>query len=127
MRVLVIGAGVIGSVYAGHLADAGHDVTVLARSRRLADLRRSGLRLRLGSGPVRTPDITVTGVVPAAPLDLVMVAVRREQATAAAEQASHASTTTAMLFGNYAGMVAALAAAAGPGRAVVVGFPGVGG
>jgi 2-dehydropantoate 2-reductase len=128
MRVLVIGAGVIGSVYAGHLAEAGHAVTVLARGRRLDDLTRSGLRLRLRSGPERRPDVTVTGEVPAGPLDLVMVAVRREQATAAAEQASRAATpTTTMLFGNYAGMVAALAAAAGPGRAIVVGFPGVGG
>jgi ketopantoate reductase len=33
--VLVIGAGVVGTVYAGLLAAAGHDICVLARGRRL--------------------------------------------------------------------------------------------
>ncbi len=126
-RLLVIGAGVIGSVYAGHLAEACHDVTLLARGRRLDDLGRSGLRLRRRSRPERAPQVAITGEVPAGPFDLVVVAVRREQATAAAEQAALVSATAVMLFGNYAGMVGALSAAAGRGRAVVAGFPGVGG
>ncbi len=45
MRILVFGAGVIGSVYAGNLLRAGHQVTVLARGRRLSDLTSSGLVL----------------------------------------------------------------------------------
>lgn len=43
MRILVFGAGVIGSVYAAHLLRAGHEVTLLARGQRLADLTASGL------------------------------------------------------------------------------------
>ncbi|TMC04503.1 MAG: hypothetical protein E6J41_24680 [Chloroflexi bacterium] len=125
-RVLVIGAGVIGSVYAGHLAEVGHDLTLLARGHRLDDLVRSGLRLRRQSRPERAPRVAITAEVPVGPFDLVVVAVRREQATAAAEQAALVSATLVMLFGNYAGMVAALAQAAGPDR-TVVGFPGVGG
>ena len=39
MRILVLGAGVIGSVYASELLRAGHEVVVFARGRRLADLR----------------------------------------------------------------------------------------
>jgi 2-dehydropantoate 2-reductase len=43
MRVLILGAGVIGSVYAGKLLQSGHQVVMLARGQRLADLRAHGL------------------------------------------------------------------------------------
>ena len=39
MRILVVGAGVIGSFNAARLAEGGHDVTLLARGRRLEELR----------------------------------------------------------------------------------------
>ena len=45
VRILVIGAGVIGSVYAAKLLQSGHEVVLLARGRRLADLQASGLVL----------------------------------------------------------------------------------
>jgi nucleoside-diphosphate-sugar epimerase len=46
MRILVVGAGVIGSVYAARLLEAGHTVTVCARGRRLRELWDGGLILR---------------------------------------------------------------------------------
>jgi 2-dehydropantoate 2-reductase len=45
VRVLIYGAGVIGRLYAGKLADAGHKATVVARGQRLADIRQHGLVL----------------------------------------------------------------------------------
>ena len=45
MRILVFGAGVIGSVYAGKLLQTGHEVVMLARGRRLSDLQAHGLVL----------------------------------------------------------------------------------
>jgi ketopantoate reductase len=45
MRILVIGAGVLGSLYAGRLAAAGNDVGLLARGSGLAELQREPLRL----------------------------------------------------------------------------------
>ena len=45
MRILVLGAGVIGSVYAGKLLQAGHEVVLLARGPRLVDLQTHGLIL----------------------------------------------------------------------------------
>ena len=42
-RFVVFGAGVLGSLYAARLAAAGYDVTLVARGRRLADLREHGL------------------------------------------------------------------------------------
>lgn len=43
MRILIFGAGVIGSLYGALLAEAGHDVSVYARGRRLESLSQDGL------------------------------------------------------------------------------------
>lgn len=53
MRVLIIGAGVIGSFNAARLKQAGVDTVLLARGRRLDDLREHGVVLehyRTGDG-----------------------------------------------------------------------------
>lgn len=42
MRIAIVGPGAIGSTFAFQLAQAGHDVTVVARNQRLAQLRRDG-------------------------------------------------------------------------------------
>ena len=116
----------IGSVYAGALAEAGHEVTLLARGDRLNQLSSAGLRVRLVGHPEMRPDIVVTDTIPAAPQDLVVVAVRREQVRSAAQQAAAATAGTVLLFGNYAGLLEELAAMVGAGR-TIAGFPGVGG
>ena len=126
MSVLVTGAGVIGSVYAGRLAQARHEVTILARGNRLNELRRAGLRLRPSGGAEFRPDVTIVGDPPAARHDLLILAVRREQAAAAAQQAAGIRATTVMLFGNYGGMTAELSATVGADR-MIPGFPGAGG
>ena len=46
MKILVYGAGNIGSLYAAKLKDAGHDVTILARGARLHDIRAHGIVLQ---------------------------------------------------------------------------------
>ena len=121
-----MGAGVIGSVYAGLLADAGHDVTVVGRGGRLDNLRHQGLRLRSVGGMESRPSVSIVDAVPDTPLDLVVIAVRREQAVFAAAQAGRSNAIDALLFGNFAGMVPDLAASMGRDRAMA-GFPGVGG
>ena len=45
MKVLVIGAGVLGSLYAGRLQASGHQVTLLARGERLEQIKTQGLVL----------------------------------------------------------------------------------
>ena len=48
MKILVYGAGNLGSLYAAKLKDAGHDVTILARGKRLHSIREHGILLRVG-------------------------------------------------------------------------------
>ena len=45
MKILILGAGVVGSFNAARLKEAGHDVSLLARGRRLVDLREQGVVL----------------------------------------------------------------------------------
>jgi 2-dehydropantoate 2-reductase len=81
MRVLVLGAGVVGSFNAARLTQAGNDVTLLARGRRLADLREHGVVLE----DFRTAQRTTTQVPLVDRLesedayDLAIVVLRRNQ------------------------------------------------
>ena len=42
MRIMILGAGVQGTFYGVRLARAGHDVTLIARGKRVAELRQRG-------------------------------------------------------------------------------------
>ena len=46
MRILIYGAGVIGSLYAVKLTQAVYDVSIFARGRRLSELQKKGLLYR---------------------------------------------------------------------------------
>jgi ketopantoate reductase len=46
MRLLVAGAGVIGTVYDAHLGAAGHAISVLSHPSRTADIAARGLTAR---------------------------------------------------------------------------------
>ena len=126
MKVLIVGAGVIGTVYGAHVAAAGHQVSVLSHGPRTGEVATGGMRARdvLGGGRVAV----ATDVVPDASgdYDVVLVAVRRDQlASACGELAVLAAKPAVVFFGNNP---AGLAAIPGdlPGDACL-GFPGVGG
>jgi 2-dehydropantoate 2-reductase len=101
MKILIVGAGVIGTVYGAHLAAAGNHVSVLSHGRRTDDVAAAGLRAHdvLGGGQV---DVEAE-VVPDAggDYDVVLVAVRRDQlASACAELAFLAGKPAVVFFGN---------------------------
>lgn len=51
MRYIIIGAGAVGGAIGGRLAEAGHEVVLVARGAHLAALRADGLRLVTPEGP----------------------------------------------------------------------------
>ncbi|MCM3274228.1 ketopantoate reductase family protein [Paenibacillus elgii] len=57
-RILIFGAGVIGSMYAIKLIEAGFDVTLFARSNRFKSLRENGLQYK-GKGTVKSIQVNV--------------------------------------------------------------------
>ena len=126
MRILVIGAGVIGSVYAGRLLDAGNSVTVCARGRRLAELRESGLVLEdATTGQRIRREVAVVEAADAGqPCDLVVVALRHDQMLAAAPML-RGLRADVLFFGNAAGLTTGLSELVG--RRAMFGFPGAAG
>lgn len=128
MKVLVYGAGVIGSVYAAYLRHGGQDVSVLARGRRLAEIREHGVVLLEASTErreVRLP--VVERLEPDDAYDLVLVAVQKGQIDAALPVlAANRFTPSVAFLGNNAAGPGPLVEALGAGR-VLMGFPGFGG
>jgi 2-dehydropantoate 2-reductase len=129
MKVLVYGAGVIGHVYATFLHLGGHHVSILARGRRLADIREYGLQLEeAATGKrmnARVPAVERLDFKDA--FDLVLVALQRGQiASVLPSLASNRNTPTVVFLGNNASGPAPLAASLGADR-VMMGFPDFGG
>ena len=77
MRIAVIGAGGVGGYFGGKLAQAGHDVTFVARGRHLAALRERGLVVESGAGNATIRTATFTDdVAHIGPCDVVMLCVK---------------------------------------------------
>jgi 2-dehydropantoate 2-reductase len=128
VRILVLGAGVIGSVYAGQLLEAGHHVALVARGTRLTDLRTHGLVLEdAGSGEHRKLPIEALDVpAPVGRYDLVIVAVRCEQLTETLPILAEMTGAPDVLFlGHTAGHRRVLIE--GLGDRALLGFPAAGG
>ena len=81
MKILILGAGVIGSFNAARLAEGGQDVTLLARGRRLAELREHGVVLEdFRTGRRSTTQVPlVDRLGPEDAYDLAIVIVRPNQ------------------------------------------------
>ncbi len=88
MRIVIIGTGAMGSVYAGLLADAGLDVwAVDTWAEHIEAIRRQGLRVSGASGDrVARPQAT-TDARDAGPADLVIIATKASGVEAAAHAA----------------------------------------
>ncbi len=129
VKVLVYGAGVIGTLYAARLQDGGNRVTVVARGQRLADICRYGLALEdvIGHGQSTTQVDTTDRVGPDDQYDIALIAVRRDQVASVLPEltANHRIPTMIFMLNNPTGS-SSLAQALGRDR-VLLGFPGAGG
>ena len=127
MRILIVGAGVIGTVYGAHLGAAGHAISVLSHPPRTSDVTARGLTARdvLTGNRVETRAVVVPDAA-AGLYDLVLAAVRADLlASACAELTGLQGAPAVLFFGNNPGGRAAIPATV-PG-AVQLGFPGIGG
>jgi len=81
MKILVYGAGVLGSLYAARLKESGHDVTVLARGKRFDEIEAQGIVLEHALKGTRsvTPVEVTRDLKPDDCYDLVLVVMRRNQ------------------------------------------------
>ena len=128
-KILVYGAGVLGSLYAGKLAQAGYAVTLLARGQRLLELQEQGLRLVKdgGSQPERITVQLTDHLAAEDAYDWVIVIVRKNQmASVLPALAANQHTPNVLFMVNSAEGPGELIQALGRER-VILGFPGAGG
>jgi 2-dehydropantoate 2-reductase len=125
MKILVYGAGPLGSFFAARLHEAGHTVSLLARGQRLADLREHGIVLvdtQTNNETVTRPEI-VDCLHPSDAYDLVLVIMRKNRALEILPVlAANQYTPNVLFLMNNAAGPEALITALGA-RRVLVGFP----
>ncbi|HXZ10834.1 MAG TPA: 2-dehydropantoate 2-reductase N-terminal domain-containing protein [Candidatus Sulfotelmatobacter sp.] len=129
MKILVLGAGVIGSFNAARLKESGQDVRLLARGRRLEELREHGVVLEDSQTGWRTTTqiLLVDRLGPEDEYDLVLVAVRCDQVSSALPMLAQNRCTPSVLFlGNHPGSIEEMARALGRER-VLLGLGNAGG
>jgi ketopantoate reductase len=124
-KILVYGAGPLGSLFAARLKQGGNDVSILARGQRLTELRQYGVELV----DVQTDEKTVTTVNvveeldPEDAYDLVLVIMRKNHALQILPLlAANRHTPNILFLMNSAAGPGALVEALGQQR-VLIGFP----
>jgi len=126
MRLLVYGAGNIGSLYAARLAQSSHDVAILARGTRFEQIRQHGIELEDGVSGQRattSPEV-VARLDPNDAYDVVLVVLPKHRlAEVLPVLAANDRTPSVMFFGNNAAGPDAMTDAIGRDR-VLLGFPG---
>ncbi len=128
MNILVYGAGVIGSVYAAKLQEAGYAVSLLARGQRAESLRTHGILLEnTVTGKHTTTQVSVVEhLAPTDSYDVVLVTVRLDHLDSVLPSlaANHQIPTILFMLNNPDGMQRFTML--DPHR-VLLGFPSIGG
>lgn len=128
MRILIYGAGVIGSIFAGKLAASGEDVTVLARGKRFEELQQNGIELtapRANKNEV-IPVKVIDCLAPDDLFDYIIVAMQRTQVDSVLPVLSQNRSKNIVFVVNTAAGYEQWAQAVG-GERLMLGFPSAGG
>ena len=126
MSVLIYGAGVIGSLYAALLSEAGVETAVYARGQRLKNLLLNGLRYKK-NGIVRTANVRVLDALPEDDIyDFVFLTVRENQLHEALTQLRFNKSPCIVTMVNSLEDYRIWAQLCGAGR-ILPAFPGAGG
>ena len=126
MKILVYGAGNIGSLYAGLLKESGQDVSILAREKRSADIREHGIQLEnVVTGKETTVRVQAVGRLDTDDAyDLVLVVLPKNHVSEVLPiLAKNRQTPSVMFFGNNAAGPEEMIEVLGRER-VLFGFPG---
>lgn len=127
MRIVVVGAGVIGRIFAARLCLAGHRVTLIARGTVASELAASGVTIALdGSASVTAFPVILTDAGDAEHADLAFIAIRRDQVDAIGPAMERLAADTVVSLIDLPLGLDELARLVGP-RRFVPAFPGVGG
>jgi 2-dehydropantoate 2-reductase len=122
MKVAVVGAGGVGSVFGGQLAAAGHEVWLVHRRREIVEaLRRDGLRLETSDREQRVSVRATSETADIGPVDLVLILTKSNDTRAAAEasRALLGPTTSALTLQNGLGNLEIIAAVLGAERTLM--------
>ena len=126
MRILVYGAGVIGSLYAVLFAESNQDVTVYARGKRLKQLSKEGLKYSDGSTAC-TAHVNIIGTLEDQDIyDYIILAVREHQLHAALSELKNNRSRTIVTMVNSLEDYISWEKICGQGR-ILPAFPGAGG
>ena len=126
MRILIYGAGVIGSLYGAYLSHSGCEVSVLARGHRLEELRRNGLLYRNGK-QIRKAEVRILEQLESSDrYDYIFLTVRAGQLAFALEKLKNNISPTIVTMVNSLDDYAQWEAICGKGR-ILPAFPGAGG
>lgn len=126
MRILIYGAGVIGSLYGALLSEAGIDVTLYARGKRLETLRQSGLRYRTKAGVRLAPVKVIDALDPEDRYDFVFLTVKENQLYTALKELKENVSPAIVTMVNSLDSYDRWEAICGEGR-ILPAFPGAGG
>ncbi len=123
-RILIFGAGVVGSIYALRFAQSGLDITLLARGKRLEALKRDGLGYN-DNGVIKNISIkTIEKLEDDDIYDFIFVPVRYDQAETALSSIKNNHSKTIITLTNTMGYDRWLEIV---GDRLLPGFPGAGG
>lgn len=126
MKLLIYGAGVIGSLYAALFGEAGYDVTVYARGRRLELLESKGL-LYLQKGKIKRADVKIVSKLLDDDIyDFIFLSVRENQLYEALEELKTNKSTCIVTLVNSIDDYEKWEHICGKGR-ILPAFPGAGG
>ena len=126
MRILIYGAGVIGSLYAALLADAGYDTSIYARGKGLEILKNDGLLYKKNQDLIKAK-IKILEEVPDDDIyDFILLTVRENQLYEALTELKNNKSNTIVTMVNSLDSYKKWEDIVGTGR-ILPAFPGVGG
>ena len=126
VRILIYGAGVIGSLYAALFAEGGYDTTIYARGKRFEALKDNGLLYKKNENIERI-EVTVIGeLVDDDVYDFILLTVRENQLYEALAELKNNKSATIVTMVNSLDDYKKWEDVVGKGR-ILPAFPGAGG